>query len=119
MSLPIVKLQIEFVENVPAVLKEHTLYLSILYSTAIHLCPCGCKEEVVTKIAPHRWCFKYDGESISLFPSIGNFNQPCQSHYWIIENKIIWANKLSPRAIARIRDKELKSIRRFYDNLFY
>lgn len=32
----------------------------------------------------------YDGQSITLRPSIGNYSIPCQSHYYITENKVEW-----------------------------
>lgn len=113
MNLQIVNFQIEFVTSVPTLLKEHTLYISIPYSTAIHLCPCGCQEEVVTKIAPHRWKMTYDGEYVSLHPSIGNWSLPCQSHYWIKRNKIIWADTWSKERIERVRARERKNNKRF------
>ncbi len=113
MNLPIVNFQIEFVESAPDLLKERTLYISIPYSTALHLCPCGCNEEVVTKIAPHRWRMTYDGESISLYPSIGNWSLPCQSHYWIKKNRIIWADSWSAEKIEKNRKRERKGNKRF------
>ncbi|MFA5806316.1 MAG: DUF6527 family protein [Melioribacteraceae bacterium] len=105
--------QIEFVDSVPDLINERTLYISILYSTAIHLCPCGCYEEVVTKIAPNRWRMTYDGESVSLFPSIGSWSLPCQSHYWIKKNKIIWADNWSAERIVKVRERERKNNKRF------
>jgi len=113
MNLPIVKFQIEFVESVPEILKEQTLYISIPFTTAIHLCPCGCSEEVVTKIAPHRWHMTYDGETVSLYPSIGNWSLPCESHYWIKKNSIIWAGKWSKEKITRVRKIERKDNERY------
>jgi hypothetical protein len=113
MNLPIVKFQIEFVESVPEIIKEQTLYISIPFTTAIHLCPCGCWEEVVTKIAPHRWHMTYDGETVSLYPSIGNWSLPCESHYWIKKNTIIWAGKWSKEKITRVRKIERKDNERY------
>lgn len=113
MSLPIVKFQIEFVDSVPDDIKECTLYISILYNTAIHLCPCGCHQEVVTKIAPHRWSLTYDGESVTLSPSVGNWSLPCQSHYWIKKNNIIWADSWSTKKIKKIRQSERKRNKRY------
>ncbi len=62
------------------------------YTVASHLCVCGCGREVVTPIRPSEWNLTFDGETISLHPSIGNWDFPCQSHYWIKRNKIIWHN---------------------------
>jgi hypothetical protein len=81
----------KFVEYIPAYeeLKEDTLYISISYCTAVHKCFCGCGNEVVTPISPNDWKLTFDGKTISLYPSIGNFAFPCQSHYWIEKDTVI------------------------------
>ena len=79
----------KFVKYIPQEVKEGILYISIPYSTAIHKCPCGCGEIVVTPISPTDWNLTWNGETVTLKPSIGNYSLRCQSHYWIIENKIV------------------------------
>lgn len=81
----------EFIVTVPDDLEEGVLYVSMTYATAIHLCACGCGEEVVTPISPTDWQLRYDGEAISLAPSIGNRRLPCRSHYWIRSGRVDWA----------------------------
>jgi hypothetical protein len=80
-----------FIVTVPDDLEEGVLYVSMTYATAIHLCACGCREEVVTPISPNDWQLGYDGEEISLTPSIGNWRLPCRSHYWISGGRVDWA----------------------------
>ncbi len=80
-----------FCEFIPNDLHSGTLYISMEYGTAIHLCACGCGEKVITPLAPKQWHLFYDGESVSLKPSIGNWSFPCRSHYWILESKVSWA----------------------------
>lgn len=80
-----------FIVTVPDDLEEGVLYVSMTYATAIHLCACGCREEVVTPISPNDWQLGYDGEDISLTPSIGNWRLPCRSHYWIRSGRVDWA----------------------------
>src|SRR5690606_9199611 len=46
-----------------------------------------------------QWRLIYDGVSVSLSPSVGNWDLPCRSHYWIRNNKIEWAK---PWDTARI-----------------
>jgi hypothetical protein len=93
-------LKFEFVEYIPKKLREGTIYISISFTTAIHKCCCGCGNEVVTPLSPSGWRLIFDGESISLDPSIGNWNFPCKSHYWIRNNKVIWVPKQSEKEIA-------------------
>jgi hypothetical protein len=101
----------EFVEFIPEDLADGTLYISIPYATAVHSCCCGCRNEVVTPLTPTDWSHIFDGESVSLDPSIGNWNFDCQSHYWISRNEVHWAARWSRREIdaGRARDHERKA----------
>src|SRR5579875_1493375 len=90
----------EFVEDIPLQLDEGIVYVSIPYSTVVHLCPCGCRNKVVTPLSPAEWQLLYDGESVSLTPSIGNWEFPCRSHYWICHNRIRWARQWTTEEIA-------------------
>ena len=97
----------EFVEYIPEDLKEGTIYVSLAFATAAHNCCCGCRNVVITPLSPTDWKLIFDGESISLDPSIGNWSFPCQSHYWITRNKARWAPQWSKKQIeaGRLRDR--------------
>lgn len=101
----------EFVVEVPAQLAEGMLYVSTTYATAIHLCACGCGQEVVTPLAPARWRLTFDGESVSLYPSIGNWGLPCHSHYWIERNVVHWERGWTPREVAEARESDDRDLR--------
>lgn len=85
-----------FVKRVPKELEQGVLYVSEEYELAIHLCACGwCKQKTVTpfKDFPNDrgWNYTRDvNDFITLRPSIGNFQMPCKSHYFIIDNKVFW-----------------------------
>jgi hypothetical protein len=98
----------EFVEFIPSELDEGVVYVSMPYATAVHRCACGCGNRVVTPISPAQWRLMYDGESISLTPSIGNWQFPCRSHYWISHNRIRWSGQWTAEEIAagRLRDAQ-------------
>ena len=100
----------EFVEFIPEDLEQGTIYISIRYATASHLCVCGCGNKVVTPIRPTDWTLLFDGKTVSFDPSIGNWNFPCQSHYWIRKNRVKWAPKWSRKQIerGRLRDSHVK-----------
>ena len=104
----------EFVEFIPDNLEERTIYISIPYATATHKCPCGCGERVVTPITPTDWQLTFDGQSVSLYPSIGNWNFRCQSHYWIERSRIEWARRWSQREIDREREVDLRAKGNYY-----
>ena len=80
-----------FVRFIPENLEEGTLYISLEYGTAIHRCACGCGEPTVTPLNSNGWNLDIRANKVTLRPSIGNFQIACKSHYWITENKIIWA----------------------------
>lgn len=101
----------EFVTYIPDQLAEGTAYVSIPYATVVHKCFCGCGNEVVTPISPTDWRLIFDGDSISLEPSIGNWNFECRSHYWIVNNRVRWADSWSRARIeaTRERDRQAKA----------
>jgi hypothetical protein len=105
-----IHLKHEFVEYIPDHLKEGTIYVSLAFATAAHKCCCGCGNTVITPLSPTDWKLIFDGESISLDPSIGNWGFPCQSHYWIKRNKVRWAPQWSQKQIeaGRLRDRLAK-----------
>jgi hypothetical protein len=107
----IARLVPKFVEFAPPELKEGVLYVSMVYGSAIHKCCCGCGEKVVTPFSPTDWKMTFDGESVSLHPSIGNWSFRCRSHYWIRENEIHWAPQWWQDEIdaGRVRDRNAKS----------
>ena len=100
-----------FVRNVPRELEPGVLYISMEYATAVHSCCCGCGERVVTPFTPTDWSMEFDGESVSLSPSVGNWNQACRSHYLIRQNQVIEAGPWSAARIEaeRRRDKRAKA----------
>lgn len=96
----------EFVDFVPKALEPGVLYISQKYKTASHLCACGCGEKVVTPLSPADWRLQIDGATISLHPSIGNWNYTCQSHYWIRRNRISWSYAMTKQQIARVQARD-------------
>lgn len=80
-----------FVDCIPETFEDAVLFVSVRYGTAVHRCCCGCGREVVTPLTPTDWKLTFDGETVSLHPSIGNWNFPCRSHYWIRNNRVEWA----------------------------
>jgi hypothetical protein len=95
--MTVTHLRHEFIEEAPDELKEGVLYVSMEYATTLHLCCCGCGNEVVLPLRPTAWRLTYDGKAISLSPSVGNWSFPCRSHYWIQNSRIhradAWTDK--------------------------
>ena len=85
-----------FVETIPHFpeMKEGTLYVSMRFATLSHLCPCGCGRLVDVTLDPATRSLTYDGEYLTLKPSIG-VKFPCRSHYSIIRNEVMWYPPIS------------------------
>lgn len=105
----------KFVDAIPDHLEEGILYVSVSRRTAIHLCVCGCGNEVVTPISPTDWQLKFDGETISLSPSIGLWEFKCRSHYWITRSMIRHSGSWTDHQVQEGRKWEKKRRDEFYD----
>lgn len=81
----------KIVEFIPSELEEGVLYISMKYKTATHLCACGCGSRVITPLSLGEWEITFNGDTVSLSPSIGNFRFACKSHYFIRNSKVEWA----------------------------
>ena len=85
-----------FVEAIPHLpeMEKGILYVSMRFATLSHLCPCGCGRLVDVTLDPATRSLTYDGEYLSLEPSIG-VKFPCRSHYSIVQNAIKWYPPIS------------------------
>lgn len=104
------KINHKFVQFIPDEIENKTLYISIEFGTAVHKCMCGCGNEVVTPLSPTDRELIYNGETVSLYPSIGNWGLKCESHYWITQDKVKFAERWSLKKIKanQMRDKTIK-----------
>jgi hypothetical protein len=107
-------LQHKFVDTIPDDVPFGWLFICIKYKTAVHKCVCGCGNEVVTPISPTDWKLTFDGISVSLSPSIGNWNFDCRSHYWIVKNEVIESEKWSDEEIKSGRARDSRRKRSFF-----
>lgn len=101
------RITLKDVERLPEKLEPGELYYSEKFRIAAHACACGCGERVITPIGKLDWSLNVSAAGPSLSPSIGNWNLPCRSHYWICEGKIVparsWSNAEVEKAAARER----------------
>ena len=107
-------LEHRFVELIPEVKDEGILYVSIEHCVAIHKCICGCGNDVVTPIDPSAWKLTFNGEAISLYPSIGNWDFECRSHYWISENKIKMAESRKDKKTEKVKKNDWAEFKKHF-----
>lgn len=112
-----VTLSHQFVERIPDELDDGTVYVSIPFATAAHKCCCGCGNEVITPLTPTDWALLFDGETISLDPSIGSWSLECRSHYWIKRNKVKWSNDWSQTEVEAGRARDALATESYYDTI--
>ena len=101
-----------FVTQFPDVFKQGEFYISEEFETAGHLCCCGCGEKVITPLNPAKWSIKKaaGGTIVSLWPSVGNWNYACKSHYIITKNRVINAGMMNARAIEAVRQRDKRDM---------
>ncbi|RIH63512.1 hypothetical protein D1164_19345 [Mariniphaga sediminis] len=88
------------VKYLPNKLETGILYVSKKYGIAGHLCPCGCGNKIITPLDSTEWQLTIKKDKPSLYPSIGNWQLPCKSHYWIRNGEIKWSYQWSEEEIA-------------------
>lgn len=101
-----------YVDSFPKVLEEGHLYISRPFRTACHRCCCGCGTKIVTPLRPTEYRLTDVGGRVSLFPSIGNWNHACRSHYVIRNGQVVAAGDMSQEEIeeGRLRDAAEKRV---------
>lgn len=97
----------QFTDRFPLELEPGVLYVSMEFRTTTHLCPCNCGNVVILPLRPTAWRIAYDGDTISLYPSVGNWSFPCRSHYWIRDSEIHWASDWTDTQVEAERRRAL------------
>lgn len=111
------KIKLQRVHYMPKELNPGVLYVSQEFGVAVHLCVCGCGTKIRTPLGPTEWAIQETDAGPSLHPSVGNWQQACQSHYWIYRGEVRWAAKWTPEQIAAGRRGEEQRRHAYYDAL--
>ncbi len=107
-------LDVRFVEFAPEILDEGVLYVSVEYGTVVHLCACGCGTQAVTPLGPKEYRITYDGETVTLRPSVGNWGFECRSHYTVDKGRVTWAGDWTADEVAQNRARDRQAKRALY-----
>jgi hypothetical protein len=101
------RIEVRHVHYMADQLQPGLLYVSREFGTAQHLCACGCGSKIRTPLGPAEWSLKESRAGPTLWPSIGNWQRPCRSHYIIWDGRIHWAGDWSAEQVeaARSRDR--------------
>lgn len=106
-----------FVDIIPNEIDDNVLYVSMKYGTAIHKCACGCGNKVVTPFDEEKgWVLSFNGKTVSLTPSVGNWNLACKSHYWIKDGRVLWVPQYSFK-LGSSNKKKKKGMKQWLRNI--
>jgi hypothetical protein len=104
------RLRVQRVDTMPDALEGGILYVSEECRLALHNCCCGCGEEVSTPLGATEYSLTVWGDDATLWPSIGNHDFACGSHYFISSGQVLWAGPMTRQEIDKGRafDRVLK-----------
>jgi hypothetical protein len=103
-----------YVESFPKTLEDGILYVSRQFSSACHRCCCGCGTKIVTPLRSTEYRLTDVRGQLSLYPSVGNWNHPCRSHYVIRNGKVIRAGAMGEAEIEEGRERDEAEKRAYY-----
>jgi hypothetical protein len=112
-----VQIKLQRVEYMPKELQTGLLYVAEQFGVAVHVCACGCESKVRTPLGPTDWALEETDSGPTLYPSIGNWQLPCQSHYWIERGEIVWSEKWTREQIEASRRRQEARARAYYSAL--
>lgn len=98
------RIRLQRVDFMPKELQPGILYYAEEFGAAAHLCACGCGSKIRTPIDESEWSLEDAVDGPSLYPSVGNWQKPCRSHYFIRNGGILWCDQWT--------EKEIKAGRR-------
>jgi hypothetical protein len=108
------RFKLEHVHFMPRRLQPSVLYVSVEFSTAAHLCACGCGTKIRTPLGPTEWKVTESTKGPTLWPSVGNWQQPCRSHYVIKHGDVLWAGQWTEAQVAAGRAREDRRRQAYY-----
>jgi hypothetical protein len=69
---------------------------------------------VVTPLTPTDWSLTFNGEDVSLHPSVGNWEQACRSHYVLKLGRVIEHGDCTQAEIEGSRTRSRAAKSRYY-----
>ena len=97
------KFRLQRVKFMPRELESGVLYYAEEFGAAAHLCACGCGAKIRTPIDENEWSLSEGPRGPTLSPSVGNWQKPCRSHYFIRDGAVIWCRQWTKAEIEHGR----------------
>lgn len=90
----------EAVSKTPKELDPFTVYVNKEFEVASFLCACGCGHKV-TLLVPDGHSVENNGGFATVYPSVGVWDAPCKSHYYITGGRVDWCSSWSDEFIKK------------------
>jgi hypothetical protein len=90
--------RVERVERLPSALDDNVVYVSEDYEVAALKCACGCGHRVTLLLGDGHTVKEVSG-SADVYPSIGVWDAPCRSHFWLRNGEVDWDEQYSEAEI--------------------
>ena len=116
--LKIHHLKLERVDFMPKVLLPGVLYVAEKYGAVAHLCACGCGRKIRTPLGPTGWSLIEKEKGPSLWPSVGNWQQDCMSHYIIEDGNVVECGRWTDEEIKTGRIREQESAKAYFEKKY-
>jgi hypothetical protein len=111
------RIELQRVQFMPKTLEPGILYFAEEYGAAAHLCACGCGTKIRTPIAPTEWAILDSPRGVSLRPSVGNWQQPCRSHYLITDGEVEWSYAWTDAQVEAGRQREVARRNQYFEEV--
>lgn len=98
--------RVEKVERLPAALADNVVYVSEEFEVAALKCACGCGHQVNLLLGDGHTVYD-EGGLVDISPSIGVWDAPCRSHFWIHRGRVRWADQWSDAEIHSAMERQL------------
>lgn len=99
--------RVDRVERLPEVLADNVVYVSDEYELAALKCACGCGHRVTLLLGDGHQVQELDGLA-TIWPSIGVWDAPCKSHFWIRNGNVVWGQQFSDAEISVAMGRQLE-----------
>lgn len=100
------KYRYRLVERIPNILQEGIVYHTEEFELAGLLCACGCGHRI-TLLVPDSHRVSDERGYATIWPSIGVFDAPCKSHYFINAGEIQWRPAFSASQVSNIMQAQI------------
>jgi len=100
------KYRYELVGRIPAPMREGVIYHTEEFELAGLLCACGCGHRI-TLLVPDSHQVWEEGGYATIRPSIGVFDAPCKSHYFINAGSVQWLPAFTGTQAAKIMQAQI------------